>query len=124
MVTFNNTQFFYGGNLGFGGIAPGSFEDGTASANLFQYEQNFTSDERSSFILTQTAQNALGETLHHVGTHEAYDDAAMASALNAIYVRQGIDKPKKFSSRNLKEMTEASNYWHQPLMTNCSMKYQ
>jgi hypothetical protein len=123
MVTFDNTQFFYGGTQGFGGLAPGSFEDGTARANLVQFEKNFISPDRSSFIRTQTAQNALGETLHHVGTHEAYDDAALASALNAIYVREGIDTPKTFSNKTLFEVSTASNYWHIPVMTMCSMKY-
>lgn len=70
MVTFDNTQFFYGGNLDFGGIALGRFEDGTARANLVQFEKNFISADRSSYIRSETTQNALGETLHHVGTHK------------------------------------------------------
>ncbi len=123
MVTFVNTQFFYGGTQGFGGLASGSFEDGTARANLAPFEKKFVSKDRSSFIRTQTAQNALAETLHHVGTHEAYDDATMANALNAIYVKQGRDVRKPFSSKTLQDVSKASNYWHQPVMTMCAMKY-
>ena len=123
MVTFDNTKFFYGGNGPYGGLASGSFENGTAKANLIQFEKNFISADRSSFIRTQTAQNALGETLHHVGTHEAYDDPTMANALNAIYVRQGKDTPKMFFGKTTAQVQSASIYWHPRVMDACSMKY-
>ena len=124
MVTFDNTKFFYGGTLGFGGIALGKFEDGTAQANLVEFEQNFISTDRSAFIRTQTAQNALGETLHHLGTDEAYDDGVMANAINAIYVKEGWDVPKRFSSKTLFDASTASGYWHPKVMNRCAMRYE
>ncbi|HJT65086.1 MAG TPA: S8 family serine peptidase, partial [Pyrinomonadaceae bacterium] len=68
MVTFDNISFSYGDTGAYGGIATGSFENGTASAIIRPFESNFISADRSAFIRTQTAQNFLGETLHHVGT--------------------------------------------------------
>jgi len=124
MVTFDNTSFSYGvTGDGHAGIAPGRFEDETAAAILRPFDEPFISAARSSFIRTQTAQNALGETLHHVGTNKAYDDAAMANALNAIYVRQGKDIPKLFSSENMDQINTASIYWHPRVFEACSVKY-
>jgi hypothetical protein len=93
------------------------------SASIPSFESNFISADRSAFIRTQTAQNFLGETLHHVGTHGAYRDAPMANALNTILVRQGLEKPQTFTERNYFEVTTASNYWHQRVFTVCGMKY-
>jgi hypothetical protein len=124
MVTFDNTKFFSGGTGPYGGLAFGSFENDTARANLFQFEKNFISADRSSFIRTQTAQNALGETLHHIGTHEAYDDATMANALNAIYVRQGKEPQKTFLGKTEAQAQAASIYWHPRVFDACSMRYK
>lgn len=123
MVTFDNIDFFYGDTRGFGGMALGSFESNNASAILKPFESNFISDGRSSFVRTQTAQNFLAETLHHVGTNKAYDDAAMARALNRIFVSQGRDEPRKFSSANLAEISRASGYWHPFVVNACKVKY-
>lgn len=101
MVTFDNIKFSYGDTGAYGGFATGSFENGTAAAVIHPFESNFISADRSSFIRTQTAQNFLGETLHHVGTNGAYSDGAMANALNAILVRQGKDNPQKFPGRTV-----------------------
>jgi hypothetical protein len=113
MVTFDNITFMYQAD---GGFALGSFENGTAAATIRPFESNFISEDRSAFIRLQTAQNFLGETLHHVGTHGAYRDAPLANALNTILVRKGLEKPQTFTERNYSEVTTASNYWHQEFL--------
>ena len=123
MVTFDNISFSYGNTGAYGGFATGSFENGTAAAIIRPFESNFISADRSSFIRTQTAQNFLGETLHHVGTNGAFNDAAFANALNAILVRQGMDNPRSFSARTESEVQAASIYWHPKVFDACSMKY-
>ena len=121
MVTFDHIKFFYQAD---GGFAFGSFEDGTAVATIRPFEKNFTSAERSAFIRTQTAQNFLGETLHHIGTHSRYRDAVLATALNMVLVREGLDQEQTFSERNQAELTNASNYWHQRVFSVCGMRYK
>jgi hypothetical protein len=122
-VTFDNIKFSYGNTGAYGGFATGSFENGTAAAVIRPFESNFISADRSAFIRTQTAQNFLGETLHHVGTNSAYTDGFFANALNNILVRQGRDKPQSFSDANMAEIQRASIYWHQKQFEACSMKY-
>jgi hypothetical protein len=125
MWTFDHTKFSYGdAGVGHGGYATGWIETDTAAAVIKPFESNFISKDRSSFIRTQTAQNFLGETLHHVGMHEAYTDGVYANALNAILVRQGKDKPQTFSDKNQWEIDRASGYWHPRVMGACSMRYQ
>ena len=123
MVTFDNIKFSYGDTGAYGGFAMGSFENGTAAAVIHPFESNFISADRSAFIRTQTAQNFLGETLHHVGTNSAYTDGFFANALNAILVRQGKDSKKTFSDRTEAEVQRASMYWHQRQFEVCKMRY-
>ncbi len=123
MVTFDNIKFSYGDTGAYGGFATGSFENEDASAVLRQFESNFISADRSSFIRTLTAQDFLAETLHHVGTNNAYTDGAFANALNTLRVRQGRDKPQTFSDRNMAEIQRASIYWHPRAFDACRMKY-
>jgi hypothetical protein len=124
MVTFDNIHFSYGDTGAYGGTAKGSFENGTASAIIRPFERNFISADRSAFIRTQTAQNFLGETLHHVGTNSSYTDGALANALNAILVTQGKDVRKTFSDRTEAEVQRASMYWHQKQFEICQMRYE
>lgn len=124
MVAFDNIKFSYGNpGTGYGGYATGSFENGNAAALIRPFESNFISADRSAFIRTQTAQNFLGETLHHVGTARAYSDGFFANALNNILVRQGRDKPRSFSDANMEEIQRASIYWHQRQYEACKMRY-
>jgi YD repeat-containing protein len=122
-VTFDNIKFSYGDTGAYGGFATGSFENGTAAAVIRPFESNFISADRSAFIRSQTAQNFLGETLHHVGTNSAYTDGSFANALNAILVRQGKDSKKTFSDRTEAEVQRASMYWHQRQFEACKMRY-
>lgn len=122
-VTFDNIKFSYGDTGAYGGFATGSFENGTAAAVIRPFESNFISADRSAFIRTQTAQNFLGETLHHVGTNSAYTDGALANALNNILVRQGQDKFQRFPGRTVAEVQTASMYWHQKQYEACKMRY-
>ncbi len=124
MVTFDNINFTYGDTGAYGGFASGSFEGETAAAVIVPFEGNFISADRSAFIRTQTAQNFLGETLHHVGTGSAYTDGFLANALNAILVSQGKDSEKTFSDRTKADVQVASMYWHSWQFEVCKIRYQ
>lgn len=110
-VTFDNIKFSYGDTGAYGGFATGSFENGTAAAVIRPFESNFISADRSALSALQPAQDFLGETLHHVGTNRAYSDGFFAYALNNILVRQGRDKPQRFSDDNMAEIQRAGMYW-------------
>lgn len=123
-MTFDNIKFSYGDTGAYGGFATGSFENETAAAIVRPFESNFISADRSAFIRTQTAQNFLAETLHHVGTNSAHTGGFFANALNAILVRQGKDSKRTFSDRTEAEVQRASMYWHQRQFEACKMRYQ
>ena len=124
MVTFDNIQFFYGiPGPGHGGEAYGSFEHENATAVIREFVENFVSADRSAFIRTQTAQNFLGETIHHVGANGAYRDAALANALNTVLVRKGKDKTRRYSEKTEAEITAASWYLHDRIFNACQIRY-
>ncbi len=124
MVTFDNIKFLYGTpGPGHGGEATGSFERGDATALIREFKENFVSTDRSAFIRTQTAQNFLGETIHHVGTNGAYRDAALANALNRVLFRQGKEPLRQFFERTSAQINTASFYLHDRVFTACQMRY-
>ena len=75
--------------------------------------------DRHGYLISSTTQEFLGETLHHVGVGSMYSDGQMAKALNAILVRQGQDTPKKFSDLTMKDVDNASRYWHPKVWAAC-----
>lgn len=75
--------------------------------------------DRRGFLISQTTQGFLGETLHHVGEGFAYRDGVMANALNAILVRQGLDTAKRFSDLTQRDIDDASIYWHPKFWAAC-----
>jgi hypothetical protein len=125
MVTFDNIKFFYGKTgPGHGGEAYGSFERGDATALIRELKEPFVSTDRSAFIRTQTAQNFLAETIHHVGTNSAYSDAALANALNRVLFRQGKEPLRQFFERTAAQVNTASFYFHDRVFTACQVRYQ
>ncbi len=124
MVTFDNIKFLYGTpGPGHGGEATGSFERGNATALIREFKEPFVSTDRSAFIRTQTAQNFLGETFHHVGTNSAYRDAPLANALNRVLFRQGKEPLRQFFERTSAQINAASFYLHDRIFTACQVRY-
>lgn len=48
-----------------------------------------------------------------------YKDSEMATALNAILVRQGLDTPKEFSDETEADVYAAGLYWHGKVKSMC-----
>jgi uncharacterized protein YcfJ len=75
---------------------------------------------RRGFLISETTQAFLGETLHHVSRGGLmYGDGEMANALNAILVRKGLDSPKVFSDLTVADVDNASRYWHRKVASVC-----
>lgn len=125
LATFDQIKFYWGdtGSI-YGGFAYS--EHGAPAAtisNAINTEKMGGSlanqRDRMGYLVSQTTQDFLGETLHHVGAGGAYTDGVMANALNTILVGQGRDTPKVFSDRTMKDIDNASRYWHPKVWSAC-----
>lgn len=72
-----------------------------------------------AFLISQTTQDFLGETLHQVGQNYGYSDAQMANALNEILWEDGLDSLKVFSDKTNADVDNASRYWHPKVWQAC-----
>jgi hypothetical protein len=124
LATFDQIKFFWGNTGSHGGFA--HFDHGVPAAtisNTIITEKPSGSlanqKDRRGFLLSQTTQGFLGETLHHVGEGFAYSDGVMANALNAILVRKGLDTAQRFSDLTNKDIDDASFYWHPKVWAAC-----
>jgi hypothetical protein len=124
LTTFDQIKFFWGATGSHGGEA--HFYQGAPAAtieNSIVIEKPSGSmanqKDRREFLISQTTQGFLGETLHHVGEGYTYRDGVMANALNAILVRKGLDTPQQFSDLNKTDIDNASIYWHPKLWAAC-----
>jgi YD repeat-containing protein len=126
MTTFDRSNFYwerqegpYGGNAYYEHGKPAASIDNAFITNRVVEGSPEGIRDRRAFLTKETTQAFLAETLHAVGSPYGYDDAEMASALNAIRVRQGIDTPQAFSIRSSVEIYNASVYWHPRVSDAC-----
>jgi hypothetical protein len=125
LATFDKIKFYWADRGGiYGGFA--YFENGAPAAtisNTINTERMGGSlanqRDRHGYLISSTTQDFLGETLHHVGIGGTYSDAQMARALNAILVRQGLDTHKDFRDKTMKDVDNASRYWHPKIWSAC-----
>jgi hypothetical protein len=76
--------------------------------------------DRRAFLISETTQAFLGETMHHLSEGgRMYSDAEMANAQNAVLVRQGLDTPQVFSDQTDADVENASRYWHPKVQSAC-----
>lgn len=121
LTTFDQIRFFWGE-----GTSRAHFDHGVPAAtirNTIITERPSGSlanqNDRRAFLISQTTQSFLGETLHHVGQGFAYSDGVMANAMNAILVRQRLDEPQAFSDKTETDTHNASGYWHPKVWDAC-----
>lgn len=131
LTTFDTIKFFWGDTNPHGGLAhfvadPANPANGipaaTISDTIIKEKPSGSlanQKDRKEYLIGQTTQSFLDETLHHVGEKFSYDDAVMANALNTIRVRKKIESPRTFSSLTNNEANNASIYWHPKLWTAC-----
>jgi hypothetical protein len=122
VTTFDNVKFYYMRTGVHGGYA--TFEHGERVAyidNTIKTER-FTSADRSAVLISLTTGHFLAETLHHIasGRYSMYDDSEYARAVNAIFMRQGVDQHKDFPNKTPADINAASIYWHSRVHRHCS----
>jgi len=125
LATFDQIKFFWGETGAHGGFAHFDHEAPAATINNTIMTERprgslANQNDRRGFLISQTTQAFLGETLHHVGEGFTYRDGVMANALNAILVRQGLDTAKRFSDLTEKDIDDASIYWHPKVWAACA----
>jgi YD repeat-containing protein len=121
LETFDQIKFYWEDTRPNGGYA--YFEHALPAASIDNTikTEPFIGQDRTAFLISQTTQAFLGETLHHMGEDGDYIDGVMAQALNNILVKKGLDKPQTFDLRgvNAAEVQRASTYWHPKVWTAC-----
>jgi len=117
--TFDQVQFYWENTSPYGGEAYNSKDNKPIAKvhNAFKTEK-FISADRTGFLISQTTEDFLAETLHHVSpTHSGglvFNDLVMANAVNAVLIKKGKDSKRQFPT-----IQAASIYWHPLVWAAC-----
>jgi YD repeat-containing protein len=114
---FNKTHFYWEKADGkHGGHT--IWEDGHPAATIADTikSEKFISADRTAFLIANTSESFLAETLHNLVKG---DDAVFARAWNRIRVRKNLEAPREFGAFTDAEAEEASRYWHIPVDRIC-----
>jgi len=114
---FNKTNFYWEPHDGMHGGH--QFQEGGNPAATISDEiktEKFISKDRTAFLISESSKAFLGETLHNLYNH---DDAVFSKALNAIRVRQGLERKLDFPDKTNTDVENASRYWHPKVDAVC-----
>lgn len=117
LPTFNRTNFYWEKADGMHGGHQFQ-ENGNPAARISDEikSERFISAGRTAFLISETSNAFLGETLHNLSYN---DDSVFSRALNAMRVRQGLEAPQEFPNKTNMDAENASRYWHRQVESVC-----